>query len=160
MAWWNQLCQGHDEVIKWKYFPRYWLFMREFLSQRPVTRSFHVFFDLCPNKRCVNNGEAGDLRRNRAHYDVIVMEVFHHTWRDPQMSFCRRPISFYYYEICFHSREFHFFLSSGQSWKPLPSNHMNWLELLIQPSVAKSAYSISALYGFLIIFIVNPSNNS
>ena len=22
----------------------------------------------------VNNGEAGDLRRNRAHYDVIVME--------------------------------------------------------------------------------------
>ena len=37
-----------------------------------VTRSFDVFFDLRPNKR-VNNGEAGDLRRHRAHCDVIVM---------------------------------------------------------------------------------------
>ena len=47
----------------------------EFLTQRPVTRSFDVFFDLRLNKRWVNNGEgeAGDLRRYRAHYDVIVM---------------------------------------------------------------------------------------
>ena len=49
----------------------------EFLAQRPVTRSFDVFFDLRLNKR-VNNREAGGLRRHRAHYDVIVMppEVF------------------------------------------------------------------------------------
>ena len=39
----------------------------EFPTQRPVTQSFDVFFDLLPNK------QAGDLRRNRAHYDVIVM---------------------------------------------------------------------------------------
>ena len=45
----------------------------EFPAQRPVTRSFDVFFDLHPNKRWVNNGEAGDLRRYRAHYDVTVM---------------------------------------------------------------------------------------
>ena len=43
----------------------------EFPSQRPVTRSFVVFFDL--HLEWVNNGEAGDLRRHRAHYDVIVM---------------------------------------------------------------------------------------
>ena len=36
----------------------------EFSSQRPVTRSFDVFFDL------------RDLRRHRAHYDVIVMIIF------------------------------------------------------------------------------------
>ena len=45
----------HDDVIKWKYFPRYWPFERgipgEFPSQRPVARSFDVFFDLYPNKR-------------------------------------------------------------------------------------------------------------
>ena len=38
--------------------------------------SFDVFYDLRLNKRIkgwVNNGEAGDLRRHRAHYDVIVM---------------------------------------------------------------------------------------
>ena len=45
----------------------------EFPAQRPVTRSFDVFFDLRLNDDWVNNREAGDLRRYRAHYDVIVM---------------------------------------------------------------------------------------
>ena len=52
----------------------------EFPAQRPVTQSFDVFFDLRLNKWLskqswgwVNNGEAGDLRRHRVHYDVIVM---------------------------------------------------------------------------------------
>ena len=45
----------------------------EFPAQRPVTRSFDAFFDLCLNKRLANKHEAGDLRRNRAHYDDIVM---------------------------------------------------------------------------------------
>ena len=43
-----------DDVIKWKHFPRYWPFVREFPgefhTQRPVTRSFDVFFDLRLNK--------------------------------------------------------------------------------------------------------------
>ena len=34
-----------------------------------------VFFDLRLNKRLRNNGEAGDLRHHRAHYDVTVMIV-------------------------------------------------------------------------------------
>ena len=42
----------------------------EFPTQRPVTRSFDVFFDL---NGWINNREAGDLRRHRAHYDVTVM---------------------------------------------------------------------------------------
>ena len=44
---------AHDDVIKWKYFPLYCPYVRgnspvsgEFPSQRPVTRSFNVFFDL------------------------------------------------------------------------------------------------------------------
>ena len=42
----------HDDVIKWKYFPRYWPFMQGIhRSQRPVTRSFDVFFYLRLNKR-------------------------------------------------------------------------------------------------------------
>ena len=50
--------QIHDDIINSKHFPRYWLFVRGnppvtgvFPSQRPVTRSFDVFFDLCLNKR-------------------------------------------------------------------------------------------------------------
>ena len=47
----------HDDVIKWKNFPRNWPFVRgihrsgEFHTQRPVTRSFDVFYDLRLNKR-------------------------------------------------------------------------------------------------------------
>ena len=44
----------------------------EFPSQRPVTRSFDVFFDL-HLIGWVNNLEAGDLRHNRANYDVKLM---------------------------------------------------------------------------------------
>ena len=45
----------------------------EFPAQRPVTRSFDVFFDLRLNKRLSKNREAGDLRGHRGHYDVNVM---------------------------------------------------------------------------------------
>ena len=48
----------YDDAIKWKHFPRYWPFVGgnspvtgEFSAQRPVTRSFGVFFDLRLNKR-------------------------------------------------------------------------------------------------------------
>ena len=47
----------------------------EFPLQRPMTQRFDVFFDLRLNKNgLVNNQDAGDLRRHRAHYDVIVMQ--------------------------------------------------------------------------------------
>ena len=48
----------HDDVIKWKHFPRNWPFVSgktpvpgEFPAKWPVTRNFDVFFDLRPNKR-------------------------------------------------------------------------------------------------------------
>ena len=44
----------------------------EFPSQKPMTRCFGVFFDWRLNKR-LSKQSAGDLRRHRAHYDVIVM---------------------------------------------------------------------------------------
>ena len=45
----------------------------EFPAQRLVTRSFDVFFDLAKLNGWANTREAGDLRRYRAHYDIIVM---------------------------------------------------------------------------------------
>ena len=45
----------------------------EFPAQRPVMRNFDVFFDLRLINGWVNNREAGDLRRYRAHCDVTVM---------------------------------------------------------------------------------------
>ena len=46
----------------------------EFPWQKPVTRSFDVFFDLRLNKRSSKQSrDVGDLRRHRARYNVIVM---------------------------------------------------------------------------------------
>ena len=45
----------------------------EFPTQRPVMWSFHVFFDLHRINGWVNGREAGDLKRRRPYYDVIVM---------------------------------------------------------------------------------------
>ena len=59
---WLPLCAGNSPVTD------------ELPTQRPVTRSFDVFFDMRLEKNgWVNTGEAGDLRRHCAHYDVIVM---------------------------------------------------------------------------------------
>ena len=56
----------------------------EFPAQMPVTRSFDVFFDLRLHQRLSKQCEAGDLRRYRTHYDVIVMCIqSKHKWLHP-----------------------------------------------------------------------------
>ena len=48
----HQASSVHDDVIKWKHFPRYWPFVRGIhLAHGPVTRSFDVFFVLRLNIR-------------------------------------------------------------------------------------------------------------
>ena len=71
---------GHDDVIKWEHFPRNWPFVRG-IHRSPVKsphkgqwRGALMFSLICVwINGWVNNGEAGDLRRYRAHYDVTVM---------------------------------------------------------------------------------------
>ena len=67
---------SHDDVIKWKHFPRYWPFVRSPVNS-PHKGQWHgalMFSLICTRiNGWVNNGEAGDLRRYRAHYDVTVM---------------------------------------------------------------------------------------
>ena len=46
----------------------------EFPTQRPVTRSIDVYLICARINGWVNNREAGDLRRHRAHYDVLGVE--------------------------------------------------------------------------------------
>ena len=75
--------QVHDDVIKWKPLSALLAFCAgnspvtgEFPAQRPVTRSFDVFFFICARINGLgNNGNAGDLRRHFAHYNVIVMKA-------------------------------------------------------------------------------------
>ena len=71
----------HDDVIKWKHFPHNWPFVRG-IHRSPVNslnkgqwREALMFSLICVwINDSVNNREAGDLRRDCTHYDVIVME--------------------------------------------------------------------------------------
>ena len=70
----------HDDVIKWKPFPRYWPFVRG-IHRSPLTsphkgqwRGALIISSICAwINSWVNNHEAGDLRRHRVHYDLTVM---------------------------------------------------------------------------------------
>ena len=70
----------HDDVIKWKHFPRNWSFVRG-IHRSPVNsphksqwRGALMFSLICARiNDWVNNCEAGDLRRHRGHYDVTIM---------------------------------------------------------------------------------------
>ena len=66
---------SHDDVIKWKNFPRNWPFVRGIHRSRwiPHTKASLVFSLICARMR-INNHDIGDLRRHRGHYDVNVME--------------------------------------------------------------------------------------
>ena len=77
IIWWT-----HDDVIKWKHFPRYWPFVRGI--HRSSVKSLHksqwcgavLFSFICAwVYGWANSDEAGDLRRHRAYYDVIVMKL-------------------------------------------------------------------------------------
>ena len=75
---------SHDDVIKWKHFPRYWPFVRwihRSAVNAPHKGQWHgalMFPLICTRiNGWVNNGEAGDMRRYGAHYDVTVMKSCH-----------------------------------------------------------------------------------
>ena len=91
----------YNDVIKWKHFPRYWLFVRG-IPRWPVNyphkgqwRGALMFSLNCAwINGWVNNREAVNLRRRRAHYDItvivnlfyvtvdiVVEQCFSHLWR-------------------------------------------------------------------------------
>ena len=70
----------HDDVIKWKHFPRNWPLLRgnhrlpTNSPQEGQWRGALMFSLICGwTNDWVNNRDAGDLRRHRAHYDVTVI---------------------------------------------------------------------------------------
>ena len=106
---WCRLClyveavNHHDDVIKWKLFTRYWPFVRgirRWLMNSPHKGQWHgalMFSLICAwINAWVNNREAGDLRRHRNHYDVIVMKAiilyFHYSF-ETEMSFLQHLVT-------------------------------------------------------------------
>ena len=78
----NLIFLVHDDVIKWKYFPHWWPFVRG-IHRSPVNsphkgqwRGALIFSLICAwiHGR-VNYRETGDLGRHRTHYDVNVLHL-------------------------------------------------------------------------------------
>ena len=94
----------HDDVIEWKHFPRYWPLVRG-IHRSPVNsphkgqwRGALMFSLICVwINGWVNNGDAGDLRRYRVHYSVIVIlwwlhaSLFYPYPPVPLLSHCSNP---------------------------------------------------------------------
>ena len=92
----------HDDVITWKHFSRNWPFVRGI--HRSSVNFLHkgqwcgalMFSLICAwINGWVNNGEVGDLRRHRTHYDATVMYMVRYSITETEMSFCRR----YYHDL-------------------------------------------------------------
>ena len=88
----------HDDVIKWKYFPRYWPFVRGIhrspvnSPQRGQWRGALIFSLICAwINGWVNNRDTGDLRRHSAHYDVILMLIDSHIFREVAWCIYKEP---------------------------------------------------------------------
>ena len=106
-SWSNSI---HDDVIKWKHFPRNWPFVRG-IHRSPVNsthkgqwRGALMFSLICsPINGWVNNGEAGDLRRYRFHCDVIVMMIGVYpatSTRTPRYIIVSSPYKSLSYSVC------------------------------------------------------------
>ena len=71
---------SHDDVIKWKYFPRYWPFGRE-IHWSPVDspnkgqwRGALMFSLMCARTNgWAHNQDTGDFRRHGDHFDTIII---------------------------------------------------------------------------------------
>ena len=74
----------HDDVIKWRHFPRHWPFVRGIyrppmnFPHKAQWRGALMFSLICAwINGWVNNCKAGDLSRHRAHYDDTVMNWYY-----------------------------------------------------------------------------------
>ena len=113
----------HDDVIKRKNFPRYWPFVWG-IHRSPVNsphkgqwRGALMFTLICDRiNGWVNNGEAGDLRRNRAHYDVIVMCISDRTLHEIYDTAVKPRCEYIYYSKGCKLHPYNYPIVRAMSW--------------------------------------------
>ena len=127
---------NHDDVIKWKHFPRNWPFVRE-IHRSPVNFPHKgqwrgaLMFSLIYAwiNDWVNNREAGDLRRQHVHYDVIVMSL----WFQSRLVQRYTAITMQnIYKTRFHALQKHL-LSAVMGLFNFNHAHLNWTPLWLNP---------------------------
>ena len=137
----------HDDVIRWKHFPRYWPFVRG-IHRSPVN-SLHkgqwrgtLMFSLicaCTNS-WTNNGDAGDMRRHRAHCDVIVTTKVYSS----NINLCAFNLLIHFWE--------HFLSSDKSGHKLIENLHAMWRMIMSCHETYDYFLSISMLVLFGTVF--------
>ena len=125
----------HVDAIKSKHFPRNWPFVRG-IHRSPVNfphkgqwRGALMFSLICVLiNDWVNNREAGDLRRYRAHYDVIVMKL-----------------AFIYCSIAHRASH----QNNGIKCDALENLFFDWSDILLSSSLNVNNWYLLILYLFI-----------
>ena len=121
---------SHDDVIKWKHFPHHWPFVRGIhrgLVNSPHKNQWRValmFSLICAwIDGWVNNREAGDLRRYRAHHDVTVMSSRHFMrmqWQQSYHDICKNVYDHFVWIWLTAKRIFH------RIWIAMEKSFVKW----------------------------------
>ena len=118
-----------DDVIKWKHFPRYWPFVQGIrwsplnFPHKGQWRGALMFSLFCARLNgWANNREAGDMRRYRAHDDVIVMGTGYVWLISPWTKwppFWQRTFSLHFLEWKWQNSDSNFteIFSKGSNWQ-------------------------------------------
>ena len=109
IVWWllqyklsSRKSSKHDDVIKWRHFPRYWSFVRGIhrwpmgSPHKSKWRGALMFSLICAwTNSWANNRDTGDLRRYWAHNDVTVTNTTLATSGSPRAPGCRIELNVY-----------------------------------------------------------------
>ena len=116
----KELLNHYDDIIKWKHFPHNWPFVRGI--HRSQVNSPHkdqwcgaLMFSLIGTQinSWVKNGKAGDWRRHRTHYDIIVVIALNN----------RVGVFLYYYHLTFFFHSFFIFYIRWEFFQFLNIKH-------------------------------------
>ena len=127
--------RAHDDIIKWRHFPRYWSFVRWIhrpsvnSPQKGQWRRALTFSLICAwINGWVINRAAGDLRHHRAHYDVTVIHQQPWYWQ-----------FFFYLPRCWivtlkHMTDSRFALSQWETALLVMTSLIGWYKPRIAPA--------------------------
>ena len=134
--------KDHDDVIKWKHFPRKWPFVWG-IHRSPVNSPYKgqwrgalMFSLICVwTNGWVSNRDACDLRRYRAHYDVTVMYLSHQSlklaWKVSKIS--HNPLT----------------RANGLTQQNIWRSYTNWIHWVIYPTLTSVVLFVIAVVAFV-----------
>ena len=147
----NWVIIGHGDVIKWKHFLHYWRIHRSAVNsphKGQWRRALMFSLIRASISGWVSNREAVDLRRHRAHNDVIVMV---------QVMVCHflgTKLNSNMIQVC------HNILSFLSFWQNTSSLSQNMQAILYVPRLMQYSTKINLLHPYTLVAIITRSSKN